>query len=199
MNGMSNSGTAANTAKDSTVSAAGSKLTDGMGSAAVQTGGQMVSSYAEGKAQQEAAEKAAAAAKEAQREEFDQRMRELMSSHESRMAEIGAQTDNSLALADKNNAAAMEQLNTRIGAENNAVATKTAREDELRTGFNESVMGTDAGLFDRPTFDFAQEQQQASFNSGFSQNQPQPEQAVAQSNTLTPEEEEELLAQARLA
>ncbi len=138
-----------------------------MGAAAITTSGQAISGYAQGQAQEEAAKEAAEAAEKARKEEFDQRIKEIMLSHEQRMGEIGSQTSGALALADKNNAAAMEQLNTRIGAEKDAVGAANAREDKKIAGFNESIRGTDENLFNRPTFDFAQEQQQDAFSSGF--------------------------------
>jgi hypothetical protein len=70
------------------------------------------------------------------------------------MASINEQTSAQMALADKNNQASMDQLNTRIGAEKDATNAAYGREDAKIAGFNESIRGTDANLFTRPTFKF---------------------------------------------
>jgi len=133
---------------------ASSSLMDGMGAAAVTTGGSMISNYAKGEAGAESNADAIAAAEKERKETFEQRMKEIQANHESSMASINEQTSAQMALADKNNQAAMDQLNTRIGAEKAATDAAYGREDAKIAGFNESIRGTDENLFTRPTFKF---------------------------------------------
>lgn len=118
---------------------------------------------------------------------FEKSMATIREEHNNRMAELGLQGDNSLALADKNNDAAMDQLNARIHADKDAVAAANGREDELSNRFNDSIVGTNKKLFDRPNLDFSEaNQQDIAFNSGF-------DEAVAtKSGELTPEQLAEL-------
>lgn len=147
-------------------------------SALVTTAGTSLSGYYQSKAAEEAADKAAKEAEKRQQADFAQRMKEITANHEGSMAQISAQAGAQLRLADKNNAAAMDQLNTRITADKDTVETANKREDDLRAGFNESVVQTDADLFNRPTFDFNTDE--AAFDSGF-------DEAIASRN-LTEEE-----------
>ena len=159
-----------------------------MYSSLISTAGEMAQGYATGEAQAEMNKETLQAEKEAQQALFDQRIKEIQESHKARMAEIAA-SGGGLAVAKENNAAAMEQLKTRIAADREAVAAKEKREDDKLAGFNESIRGTDENLFNRPTFDFNPANDPTAFDSGF-------DQAVA-AKQLTPEELELLKQQAK--
>jgi len=149
------------------------KLTDGMGAAAITTAGNAISGYAKGEAAAGMSEEQIAAADKARQEEFAQRMKEIEANHAASMESINAQTASQMAQADKNNAAQMAMLQTRIGADKDTVTQAQAREDQKVAGYNESVRGTDADLFNRPTFKF-EPGAESEFDSGFND-------AVAQS------------------
>lgn len=165
---------------------AGGGVTDSAMGAAITTGGQMVTGFAQGEAAAEQSAQSRADADKQRQEDFLNRMEEIRMNHSSRLAEIGVQGDQSLALADKNNAASMAQLNTRIGADKATVDAANADRDKLTANFNESIMGTDANLFNRPTLDVESELKNDQFASGF-------DEAVAQK--LTPEQILELQQQ----
>jgi hypothetical protein len=157
-------------------------LMNGMGAAAVTTAGSALSGMAGGEAAAESQTEALAAAEKERKEQFAQRMQEIQANHENSMAQIGEQTAAQMAQADKNNESQMALLNTRIGADKDTVSTATAREKEKIAGFNDSVRGTDATLFDRPTLSFepgADMTKDIAFNSGF-------EEAAAKSPNAAP-------------
>jgi hypothetical protein len=135
----------------------------------LETAGTAASGWAQGEAQKEMNDENLAAAKEARQGEFEQRLEEIRASHQARLEEIGHQNGGALELADKNNAAAMAQLQTKIGADKDTVAAANQREDGKIKGFNDSIRGTDANLFNRPTFQFEPTGQGDSFESGFNE------------------------------
>ncbi len=167
---------------------AGAGASKGLGDVAtaalITTGGEAVMGYAAGAAAGDIAVEDRAEAERVRQETFEQQMKQIGANHENRMKEIGAQTDTSLALADKNNAASMDQLNTRIGADSDTAAAVISDRESEQGQLNDSILGTDANLFDRPTFKF---ENTASFDSGF-------EEAAEQSPNATPLTPEEQLA-----
>jgi len=167
---------------------AGAGASKGLGDVAtaalITTGGEAVMGYANGAAAGDIAVEDRAEAERVRQETFEQQMKQIGANHENRMKEIGAQTDTSLALADKNNAASMDQLNTRIGADSDTAAAVISDRESEQGQLNDSILGTDANLFDRPTFKF---ENTASFDSGF-------EEAAEQSPNATPLTPEEQLA-----
>ena len=167
---------------------AGAGASKGLGDVAtaalITTGGETIAGYANGAAAGDIAVEDRAEAERVRQETFEQQMKQIGANHENRMKEIGAQTDTSLALADKNNAASMDQLNTRIGADSDTAAAVISDRESEQGQLNDSILGTDANLFDRPTFKF---ENTASFDSGF-------EEAAEQSPNATPLTPEEQLA-----
>jgi len=189
---------AASLASDSTKLAAAEKgissnsssllsgVSDTAQGALVTSAGDMISGYAQGEAAGQIAAEDRAAAEKARQDNFLDQMDMISANHSNNMESIREQADNSLALADKNNAAAMEQLNTRIGADKDAAKATIADREAEQSQFNDSIMGTDANLFDRPTFNFNPAEDTAAFDSGFD------EAAALSPNTqptLTPEEQ----------
>ena len=152
----------------------------------VETAGKAATGYAQGEAAGDIAAEDRAAAEKTREEQFAQNMKEIQANHENSMAAIAEQGGTSMALADKNNAASMDRLNTGIGADKDTATAVIADRENEQNQFNDSVLGTDKDLFNRPTFDFNPgAENTASFDSGFHD-------AAEQSpNTppLTPEEE----------
>lgn len=163
-----------------------SGVSDTAQGALVTSAGDMISGYAQGEAAGGIAAEDRAAAEKARQDNFLDQMDMISANHSNSMESIREQADNTLALADKNNAAAMDQLNTRIGADKDAAKATIADREAEQSQFNDSIMGTDANLFDRPTFNFNPAEDTAAFDSGFD------EAAALSPNTqptLTPEEQ----------
>jgi len=152
----------------------------------VETAGKAVTGYAQGEAAGDIAAEDRAAAEKTREEQFAQNMKEIQANHENSMAAIAEQGGASMALADKNNTASMDRLNTGIGADKDTANAVIADRESEQNQFNESVMGTDKDLFNRPTFDFNPgAENTASFDSGFRDAAEQ----SPNTPSLTPEEE----------
>jgi hypothetical protein len=160
-------------------------------SSGVETAGDMMTGYAQGEAAGKISEEDRAAAEQARKEQFEQNLKELRIAHSGRMDEIRKQGAIQENLADKNNSSQMALLNTRIGADKDtAQATINDRENE-QGQFSDSVMGTDANLFNRPTFAFDPGTAVGpNFDSGFD------EAAAASPNAPQPTPEEKIAIEA---
>ena len=126
----------------------------------LETVGSAASGWAQGEAQKDINKENL----EAKDKEFDQRLKEIQEQHSARMGEIGAQNDGAMAVAGIQADSAMNQLNTRIAADKDTVATASKREDDKIKGFNDSVVGVNNNLFNRPDLDLSGDE---SFSSGF--------------------------------
>lgn len=129
-------------------------------------GGTAAKGYYDSKTAKENNEADNEQADKARKETFEAQLEQIAASHSARLAEIGSQNGTQLELADKNNAAAMAQLQTRIGADKDAVTSANEREDLKRDRFNESVIGVDSTLFERPTLSFDSGRGDTEFDSG---------------------------------
>ncbi len=154
-----------------------------MYAAGVTTAGQAVAGYAQGEQAAKANEAALAAQKEAAQTQFEQSMIKMQEEHKLRMEEASGAGNPGAEIARINADSAMNQLNTRIGADKEATAASIADREAEQTALNNSIKGTDKALFDRPTFNFSPgaETEEKAFDSGFNE-------AVA-AKPLTPEEQ----------